>query len=96
VHVCPGADAASKLAVARWVRRTAPSPDWAGTTISLNAIAPGPIGRPGQPTEIAAPTEFLLGESGRFVVGRSSAAADIEHELTPTSDDPFSRWVRYA
>ncbi len=90
----PGAYAASKLAVARWVRRTAPSADWAGNQVSLNAISPGhietalteemmreeigrdviarsplPIGRPGQATEIAALTEFLLGENGRFVVG---------------------------
>jgi NAD(P)-dependent dehydrogenase (short-subunit alcohol dehydrogenase family) len=90
----PGAYAASKLAVARWVRRTAPSADWAGNQISLNAISPGhvetaltdemmreevgreiiarsplPIGRPGQPDEIAALTELLLGENGRFIVG---------------------------
>jgi len=90
----PGSYAASKLAVARWVRRSAPSPEWAGNQISLNAISPGhvetalteemmreeigreiiarsplPIGRPGQAREIAALTEFLLGENGRFIVG---------------------------
>jgi NAD(P)-dependent dehydrogenase (short-subunit alcohol dehydrogenase family) len=32
---------ATKAAVARWVRRTAPGPDWAGAGIRLNAVAPG-------------------------------------------------------
>lgn len=89
-----GAYSASKLALARWVRRNAPAEDWAGSGVSLNVLAPGhietgltaemmrepeaasviarsplPIGRPGQPEEIAALTEFLLGEHGRFFVG---------------------------
>jgi NAD(P)-dependent dehydrogenase (short-subunit alcohol dehydrogenase family) len=34
---------ASKMAVARWVRRQAVGPDWAGAGIRLNAIAPGLI-----------------------------------------------------
>jgi NAD(P)-dependent dehydrogenase (short-subunit alcohol dehydrogenase family) len=33
--------AGSKLALARWVRRNAPAPDWAGVGIRLNAVAPG-------------------------------------------------------
>lgn len=37
---------ASKIAVARWVRRTAPSADWAGSGISLNAVAPGAVETP--------------------------------------------------
>jgi NAD(P)-dependent dehydrogenase (short-subunit alcohol dehydrogenase family) len=32
---------ATKLAVARWVRRHAPAPEWAGANIRLNAVAPG-------------------------------------------------------
>jgi NAD(P)-dependent dehydrogenase (short-subunit alcohol dehydrogenase family) len=32
---------ASKLALARWVRRRAPGPDWIGSGIRLNAVAPG-------------------------------------------------------
>ena len=35
--------AASKTAVARFVRRSAPSEQWAGSGIRLNAIAPGAI-----------------------------------------------------
>jgi NAD(P)-dependent dehydrogenase (short-subunit alcohol dehydrogenase family) len=34
---------ASKMAVARWVRHQAVSPEWAGAGIRLNAIAPGLI-----------------------------------------------------
>ena len=33
--------APTKLAVARWVRRHAPTPDWIGAGITLNAVAPG-------------------------------------------------------
>lgn len=37
---------ATKLAVARWVRRNAITEDWAGAGIRLNAIAPGMIATP--------------------------------------------------
>lgn len=37
---------ASKLAVARWVRRNAPAADWAGSGIMLNALAPGAVETP--------------------------------------------------
>jgi NAD(P)-dependent dehydrogenase (short-subunit alcohol dehydrogenase family) len=36
--------AGAKLALARWVRRTAPA--WAGAGIRLNAVAPGPVRTP--------------------------------------------------
>tara|TARA_B100000686_G_C16701363_1_gene923611 strand:- start:164 stop:964 length:801 start_codon:yes stop_codon:yes gene_type:complete len=35
--------AASKLSIARYVRRNAPDPKWAGSDIRLNAIAPGAV-----------------------------------------------------
>ncbi len=85
---------ASKLAVAHWVRRMATGPEWAGSGVRLNAIAPGmietpmvagmradpevgplldmlpiPIGRAGQPEEIAALVELLLGPDGGFFCG---------------------------
>jgi NAD(P)-dependent dehydrogenase (short-subunit alcohol dehydrogenase family) len=37
---------ASKLALARWVRRSAPTAEWIGAGIRLNAIAPGVIRTP--------------------------------------------------
>jgi NAD(P)-dependent dehydrogenase (short-subunit alcohol dehydrogenase family) len=42
----PVAYPSAKLAVARWVRRNAPAAAWAGTGITLNAIAPGYIETP--------------------------------------------------
>ncbi|BAX92993.1 SDR family oxidoreductase [Mycobacterium shigaense] len=38
--------AASKIAVSRWVRRAAVRPEWAGSGIRLNALAPGAIMTP--------------------------------------------------
>lgn len=36
----------SKLALARWVKREAVKPEWAGTGILLNAVAPGIVATP--------------------------------------------------
>ena len=38
--------AASKLALARWVRRAAVTPEWIGSGVRLNAIAPGLVATP--------------------------------------------------
>lgn len=38
--------AASKRALARWVRRSAPAAAWAGAGVRLNAIAPGAVRTP--------------------------------------------------
>ena len=47
--------AASKLAVSRWVRRQAVTPDWAGAGIRLNALAPGAIMTPLLENQLATP-----------------------------------------
>jgi NAD(P)-dependent dehydrogenase (short-subunit alcohol dehydrogenase family) len=38
--------ATSKTAVTRWLRRTAPTDDWAGAGIAMNAVAPGVVVTP--------------------------------------------------
>lgn len=38
--------AGSKLALTRWLRRVAPTPEWAGAGIRLNAVAAGPVQTP--------------------------------------------------
>lgn len=51
---CAAADAvgalatypATKTAIARWVRRHAPTEEWAGAGITLNAVAPGAVETP--------------------------------------------------
>jgi NAD(P)-dependent dehydrogenase (short-subunit alcohol dehydrogenase family) len=42
----PFAYGASKLALSRWARRTAPTADWAGSGIRLNVLAPGAVMTP--------------------------------------------------
>ncbi|WP_132992878.1 SDR family oxidoreductase [Gordonia zhaorongruii] len=42
----PASYAASKIAVARWVRRICVTPEWAGEGIRMNVIAPGPVMTP--------------------------------------------------
>ncbi|MGB2921490.1 MAG: SDR family oxidoreductase [Mycobacterium sp.] len=49
--------AASKIAVARWVRRQAVTSDWAGEGIRLNALAPGAILTPLLEKQLATPRE---------------------------------------
>jgi NAD(P)-dependent dehydrogenase (short-subunit alcohol dehydrogenase family) len=48
---------ASKIAVSRWVRRTAVTPEWAGAGIRLNAIAPGAVMTPLLERQLATPRE---------------------------------------
>lgn len=47
--------AASKIAVTRWARRAAVTPDWAGAGIRLNVIAPGAVSTPLLDAQLASP-----------------------------------------
>ena len=53
----PLAYAASKLALSRWVRRTAVGDEWAGAGIRLNAIAPGAVMTPLLEQQLATPAQ---------------------------------------
>lgn len=53
----PMAYAASKIAISRWVRRNAVTPEWAGAGIRLNALAPGAIMTPMLERQLATPAE---------------------------------------
>jgi NAD(P)-dependent dehydrogenase (short-subunit alcohol dehydrogenase family) len=56
-HAPTFAYAASKIALSRWVRRTATSPEWIGNGIRLNAIAPGAVLTPLLEKQLANPAE---------------------------------------
>ena len=49
--------AASKIAVGRWVRRHAVLPEWAGSGVRLNAIAPGAIMTPMLQEQLSTPRQ---------------------------------------
>lgn len=83
--------AGSKIALSHWVRRTAVLPEWAGSGIRLNALAPGAILTPLLEGQLASPTEAKSiksfpvpvggygdpGQLGDWVVFMLSDAADF-------------------
>jgi NAD(P)-dependent dehydrogenase (short-subunit alcohol dehydrogenase family) len=71
---------ATKLALGRWVRRHAVTPDWVGAGISLNVIAPGFIATP-----MTAGTEdfvFSLGDVYPIPAARPGTAEEIAGLVT--------------
>jgi NAD(P)-dependent dehydrogenase (short-subunit alcohol dehydrogenase family) len=68
---------ASKMAVAHWVRRTAVGPDWAGSGLRLNAIAPGMIETPMVSDMRADPEVGPLLEMLPIPVGRTGRPDEI-------------------
>lgn len=69
--------ASSKLAVSRWVRRQAVTPDWAGSGIRLNAIAPGAVVTPLLEAQLADPKQAELVKNFPIPVGHYGDAGEI-------------------
>ncbi|GAA3670841.1 SDR family oxidoreductase [Microbacterium marinilacus] len=79
----------SKLAVARWVRRAAPTAPWAGDGIALNAIAPGVIETP--MTKAALETE-----EGRKALDEGAPAPFNGPAAPPTAPAALLDWLTSA
>jgi len=67
--------AASKIAVSRWVRQQAVLPEWAGSGVRLNAIAPGAIMTPMLQEQLSTPAEAKASGHSRFrLVGSATSS----------------------
>lgn len=68
---------ATKLAIARWVRRHAPTEEWAGAGITLNAVAPGAIETPMLEATRQDPTVGQFIDAFPIPVGRKGTADEL-------------------
>lgn len=68
---------ATKTAIARWIRRHAPQPDWAGAGIRLNAVAPGMVETPLVAEGRADATVAPLLAGYPMPIGRAGRAEEI-------------------
>jgi NAD(P)-dependent dehydrogenase (short-subunit alcohol dehydrogenase family) len=68
--------AASKIAVSRWVRQHAVLPEWAGSGVRLNAIAPGAIMTPLLQEQLSNPRQAKAVRSFPIPVG---GFGDVRH-----------------
>ena len=79
----------SKIALARWVRRNAVGPDWAGAGIRLNAVAPGLVETALTAEQKADPTMAPLIAGFPIPLGRGGhpdeLASLVEYLLGPES-----------
>lgn len=86
----PLAYAASKVAVARWVRRTAVTAEWAGAGIRLNALAPGAVMTPLLEQQLATPAQARQIEAFPVPIGGYGDAGHLADwavfMLSPAAD----------
>ncbi|HEY8523892.1 MAG TPA: SDR family oxidoreductase [Acidimicrobiales bacterium] len=68
---------ATKLAIAWWVRRQAPTAAWAGAGITLNAVAPGAVDTPLLEASRGDPTVGELVDAFPIPVGRRGTADEV-------------------
>jgi NAD(P)-dependent dehydrogenase (short-subunit alcohol dehydrogenase family) len=68
---------ATKTALARWVRRHAPSEEWAGAGITLNVVAPGAVETPLLQETRDDPTVGGLVDAFPIPVGRKGTADEL-------------------
>jgi NAD(P)-dependent dehydrogenase (short-subunit alcohol dehydrogenase family) len=68
---------ATKIALARWVRRHAPTPEWAGAGITLNAVAPGAVETPLLQSTRDDPTIGDMVDDFPIPVGRTGTADEL-------------------
>ena len=69
--------AASKIAVSRWVRRHAVLPEWAGSGVRLNALAPGAVMTPLLQEQLSNPRQAKAVRSFPVPVGGFGDAAHM-------------------
>lgn len=69
--------AASKIAVTRWARRHAVTPEWAGAGIRLNVLAPGAILTPLLEKQLATPAEAAAIERFPVPIGGFGDSGDL-------------------
>lgn len=68
---------ATKIAVARWARRNAPTPEWAGAGITLNVVAPGTVETPMLQATRDDPTIGRFVDAFPVPVGRAAEADEL-------------------